>query len=195
MLEPEQHKYFEDEADHWFTIGHENTHSLGPVMTESNLGEYDSIIEENKADMGGLAFVDFLTEKGFYTKEQREQIIVTVLLEFFLYVKPKMSEAHSVRAVMQNYYLFKKDAYYLTENDTIHVNIDKVVPAAKDMLTEIIEVQLANNFTKAEEFVNKYFIWTEEMQKIGDKLSNRPNNRLNAIVKNKLADKILSQKY
>ena len=164
-------------------------------MTESNLGEYDSIIEENKADMGGLAFVDFLTEKGFYTKEQREQIIVTVLLEFFLYVKPKMSEAHSVRAVMQNYYLFKKDAYYLTENDTIHVNIDKVVPAAKDMLTEIIEVQLANNFTKAEEFVNKYFIWTEEMQKIGDKLSNRPNNRLNAIVKNKLADKILSQKY
>ena len=195
MLDPEQHKYYEDEADHWFTIGHENTHSLGPVMTESNLGKYDSIIEENKADMGGLAFVDFLTEKGYYTKEQREQIIVTVLLEFFLYVKPKMSEAHSVRAVMQNYYLFKKDAYYLTENDTIHVNIEKVVPAAKDMLTEIIEVQLANNFTKAEEFVNKYFIWTEEMQKIGDKFSKRSNTRLNAIVKNELADKILSQKY
>ena len=195
MLDPEQHKYFKDEADHWFTIGHENIHSLGPVMTESNLGKYESIIEENKADMGSLAFVDFLTDKGYYTEEQRKQLIVTILLEFFLYVKPKMSEAHSVRSIMQNYYLFKKEAYYLTENDTIHVNIEKVVPAAQDMLIEIIEVQLANNFTKAEEYVNKYFVWTDEMQKIGDKLTKRTNNKLNYIVKNELADKILSQKY
>ena len=193
MLDPEQHQYFDYEADHWFTIGHENTHSLGPIMTENNLGKYDHIIEENKADMGGLAFVDFLTEKGYYTEEQRKIILVSVVLEFFLYTKPLMSEAHNVRAVMQNYYLFQKGAYYLTENNTIHVNIDKVVSAANDMLTEIIEVQLANDFQKAEDYVNKYFVWTNEMQIIGDKLSKRTNNKLNCIVKNELADKILSQ--
>ena len=194
-LDPEQHKYYDDEADHWFTIGHENTHSLGPSMTENNLGKYYSIIEENKADMGSLAFVDFLTEKGYYTEEQRNKIIVTSILNMFLLVKPLISEAHSVRTVMQNYYLFKKEAYYLTNNDTIHVNIDKVVPAAKDMLTEIIEIQLANDFNKAEEYVNKYFVWTEEMTKFGNKFLNRTNLILNNIVKNGLADKILSQKY
>ena len=194
-LDPEQHKYYDDEADHWFTIGHENTHSLGPSMTENNLGKYYSIIEENKADMGSLAFVDFLTEKGYYTEEQKNKIIVTSILNMFLLVKPLISEAHSVRTVMQNYYLFKKEAYYLTNNDTIHVNIDKVVPAAKDMLTEIIEIQLANDFNKAEEYVNKYFVWTEEMTKFGNKFLNRTNLILNNIVKNGLADKILSQKY
>jgi len=30
ILDKEQHKYYEREADHWFTIGHENAHSLGP---------------------------------------------------------------------------------------------------------------------------------------------------------------------
>ena len=195
VLDPEQHKYFDIEADHWFTIGHENTHSLGPVMTKNNLGKYSSIIEENKADMGSLAFVDFLTEKGYYTEEQKNKVIVNSILNMFLLVKPLISEAHPVRTVMQNYYLFKKEAYYLTKNDTIHVNIDKVVSAAKDMLTEIIEVQLANDFNKAEEYVNKYFVWTDEMAKIGNKFLKKKNNLLNNVVKNELADKILSQKY
>ena len=35
ILDPEQHKYYDTEADHWFTIGHENCHSLGP-NTENN---------------------------------------------------------------------------------------------------------------------------------------------------------------
>lgn len=30
ILDKEQDKYYHDEADHWFTIGHENAHSLGP---------------------------------------------------------------------------------------------------------------------------------------------------------------------
>ena len=33
------------------------------------------------------------------------------------------------------------------------------------------------------------------MQKIGEKLTKRADNKLNCIVKNELADKILSQKY
>ena len=194
VLDPEQHQYFDIEADHWFTIGHENTHSLGPIILQNNLGEYYSIIEENKADMGGLAFVDFLTEQGYYNEEQRKKLIVTVLLDFFLYVKPLITEAHSVRAVMQNYYLFKKGAYYLTENDTIHVNIDKVPQAAYEMLEEIIRIQLENSYEEAEKYVNSTFIWTDEMTTIGNKLLNR-SNVLNSLVENELADKILSEKY
>ena len=46
------HKYYNPEADHWFTIGHENVHSLGPKEGTEALGKYKNIIEENKADMG-----------------------------------------------------------------------------------------------------------------------------------------------
>ena len=192
ILDQEQHQYYDTEADHWFTIGHENCHSLGPNILESRLGQYRSIVEENKADMGGLAFTNILTNLGYYTEEQRKKIIVTVVVDNFLKVKPDLSQAHRVRTVMQNYYLKQHGAYTITEDGKIHVNIEEVVPAAYDMLKEIIRIQLDNKFEKAEEYVNKYFIWTDEMKIIGDKLQTL-SATLNSRVENELADKILSE--
>ena len=42
ILNKEQHKYYNDEADHWFTIGHENAHSLGPNSGTEALGRKQS---------------------------------------------------------------------------------------------------------------------------------------------------------
>ena len=192
ILDPEQHQYYDVEADHWFTIGHENTHTLGPKRVNDKLGEYSSIIEENKADMGGLAFVNLLTEKGYYTEEQRLKMIVTAVVDTFLKVEPTLAQAHRVRTVMQNYYLYQKGAYNITSDGKIHVNIENVVDAAYDMLTEIIRVQIDNVFEEGEEYVKKYFHWTEEMKIIGDKLQ-KLNSILNSVVENELADKLLSE--
>ena len=115
ILDKEQHKYYLDEADHWFTIGHENAHSLGPKESSEKLGKYRNIIEENKADMGSLAFVDLLTELGMYTKEQRLQLIVTTIADNFLKSKPTMSQAHRVRTVMQNKYFSERGGYTITK--------------------------------------------------------------------------------
>ena len=191
ILDPEQHKYYDREADHWFTIGHENCHSLGPNKV-THLGVYKSIIEENKADMCGLAFADNLTDFGYFTEEQRLKIIVTVVTDNFVKVKPEMSQAHRVRTVMQNYYLFQKGAYSITEDGKIHVNIENVVGAAYKMLEEIVRVQIDDDQAKGKAYVEKYFQWTNEMQIIGDKLS-QLQSTLNSKVENKLADKILSE--
>ena len=188
ILDKDQHKYYLDEADHWFTIGHENAHSLGPKKGCEKLGKYRNIIEENKADMGSLAFVDLLTQLGMYTEEQRKQIIVTVITDNFLKSKPTLSQAHRVRTVMQNYYFAKRGAYEIT-NGKIHVNIDKVVPIAKEMLAEIIRLQVEEDFKKAEKYVTKNFVWTDEMEFIAKKLQ-KINKALNGRIETKLADKI-----
>ena len=192
ILDPEQHKYYDTEADHWFTIGHENCHSLGPNTENNHLGKYRSIIEENKADMCGIAFVDLLKNLTYYTEEQRLKIIVTSVVDNFLKVKPDLSQAHRVRTVMQNYYLFKKDAYSITQDGKIHVNIENVVGAAYDMLKEIIRVQIDDKFENAEKYIKDYFVWTNEMKIIGDKLQTL-SSTLNSRVENELADKILSE--
>ena len=192
ILDKEQHKYYDREADHWFTIGHENTHSLGPKKPNDKLGKYSHIIEENKADMGGLAFLDLLTKEGYYTEEQKTQIIVTAVADTFLKVKPTLSQAHRVRTVMQNYYLFKRGAYEIKDGK-IHVNIDKVVPAANEMLAEIVRVQIDDDITKAEKYVTDNFVWTDEMQLIGEKLQ-KVNKELNGKLENELADKLLAEK-
>ena len=92
---------------------------------------------------------------------------------------------------MQNYYQFKHRGYEI-KNEKIHVNIDKVVGIAKEMMEEIIRIQLDNNITKAEEYINNTFIWNEEMKLIGaKKLAVR--TVLNGILINELADKLLKE--
>lgn len=192
ILDKDQHKYYLDEADHWFTIGHENAHSLGPREGSEKLGKYRNIIEENKADMGSLAFVDLLTELGMYTDEQRKQIIVTTITDNFLKSKPTLSQAHRVRTVMQNKYFAERGAYELTPEGKIHVNIDKVVPIAKEMLTEIVRIQIDGDFNKAEKYVTDNFVWTENMEVIAQKLQ-KINKTLNGQVESKLAEKLLKE--
>ena len=191
ILDKDQHIYYENEANHWFVIGHENAHSLGPTITNSKLGKYRNIIEENKADMASLAFVDVLTNNGYYTEEQRKKIFVTVVIDNFLKTKPDISQAHRVRTVMQMFYLLENDVFYLTEDQKININIDKVGPAAKKMLERIIRIQIDNNFEDAENYVNENFHWTEEMQIIGDKLQ-KLSSILNCVLENELGDKILN---
>ncbi len=191
ILDKEQHQYYLDEADHWFTIGHENAHSLGPKKACETLGKYRNIIEENKADMGSLAFVDLLTELGMYTEEQRKQIIVTTVADNFLKSKPTMSQAHRVRTVMQNKYFAERGAYDIIDGK-IRVNIDKVVPIAKEMLAEIIRIQIDGDFDKAEKYVLDNFVWTENMELIAQKLQ-KINKTLNGRTESELAEKLLKE--
>ncbi|MCQ2753728.1 MAG: hypothetical protein MJ231_01625, partial [bacterium] len=190
ILNPELHKYYNDEADHWFTVGHENGHSLGPKSGTEGLGKYKSIIEENKADMISLAMLDVLTEAGMYTPEQRNQIIVTYATDNMMMSKPTMSQAHRVRAVMQNYFFIKEGAITISPEGKLDINIEKMVPTAQKMLKEIIEVQMSGDFARGEKYVNDYFVWTPEMQTMADEIK-KVSKTLNGKVESPLADKLL----
>ena len=189
-LNPELRKYYNDEADHWFTVGHENGHSLGPKTGTEGLGKYKSIIEENKADMISLAMLDILTDAGLYTPEQRMQIIVTYAANNMMTSKPKMSQAHRVRSVMQNYYFIKEGAMEISKDGILSIDTDKMVPAARKMLEEIIQVQMSGDFTKGEKYVNDYFVWTPEMEKMSENIK-KVSKTLNGRVESPLADELM----
>jgi hypothetical protein len=191
-LNPELHKYYNDEADHWFTVGHENGHSLGPKSGTEGLGKYKSIIEENKADMISLAMLDVLTEAGMYTPEQRKQIIVTYAADNMMMSKPTLSQAHRVRSVMQNYYFIKEGAITISPEGILDINIDKMVSTARKMLEEIIRVQLSGDFSKGEKYVQDYFVWTPEMDTMASNIK-KVSKTLNGKVESPLADMLATQ--
>lgn len=191
-LEKELHQFYENEADHWFTIGHENAHSLGPKEGTEALGKYKSIIEENKADMASLALLDKLVELGMYTSKQRKQIITTFVADNFLKAKPTLSQAHRVRSVMQTKYLLDNEAIEIDNEGFIHIDYEKVIPTARKMLEEIIRVQLSRNFAKGEKFVLDNFVWTNGMKLIAKKIK-EINKTLNGRVEQPLAEKLLAE--
>ena len=186
-LNKELHKFYNPEADHWFTIGHENVHSLGPKSGTEALGKYKNIIEENKADMGALALLQCLTNAGVYTEEEKNQILVTFGANCFLKAKPELSQAHRVRTVMQAYFFISEGAISVNNDGIINIDIEKMIPTANKMLTEIIDVQLSQDFNKGENFIKKYFNWTEEIDAVSKKLK-EIDKSLNGVVITPLAD-------
>ena len=186
-LNKDLHKFYNPEADHWFTIGHENVHSLGPKSGTEALGKYKNIIEENKADMGALALLKCLTDAGVYTEEEKNQILVTFGANCFLKAKPELSQAHRVRTVMQAYFFITEGAISVNNDGIINIDIEKIIPTANKMLTEIIDVQLSQDFNKGENFIKKYFNWTEEIDAVSKKLK-EIDKSLNGVVITPLAD-------
>lgn len=189
VLDKELHKFYLNEADHWFTIGHENGHSFGPKNGTDILGKYKSIIEENKADMVSLSMLDPLVHLGMYDEMQKKQIITTFMVRSVLKAKPNLSQAHRIRTVMQLNHFINEGAISLKDS-VIHIDYDKVVPATRKMLEKIIEVQISNSFEKGEKYVLEYFNWTEELEALAAKMR-KADRTLNGTVKEELANFLL----
>lgn len=187
LLLPEQREYLSVDDSHHFTVGHENAHSLGPTKNNAKLGEYRNILEENKADVAAISFVDKLTELGVYTEKERKGLLINFVLQNFLKAKPDMEVAHRVRQVMQCKYLKDNGAYEILDNGKIYINVDKVVPACQKMLKEIIRIQADGDYNAAKEFINKNFVWTDDMEYVSQILQ-KNQSALNGEIDAPLAD-------
>ena len=106
--------------------------------------------------------------------------------------KPSLSQPHWVRSVMQNYYQFINGGYEIIDGK-IRVNINNVVKNGIDMMDKIIQIQLENDYEKAKQYIDEYFIWTDEMKLIGEKLL-KLKRALNGKIVNPLVDEILNEK-
>jgi hypothetical protein len=93
---------------------------------------------------------------------------------------------------MQNKYLFDNGGYKLTADNKIFVNIDEVVSIAKQMLCEIIRIQIDKNIESAQKYIEKNFIWTTQQEIIAQKLQ-KVSKTLNGKLETPLADFLLKK--
>lgn len=170
LVSPELHRYFEEEADHLFTIGHENGHSLGPDSSyQTALGVYQHIIEEHKANLISAAMMPEYVKAGIINAEQLKKIYATwVIKRHLMTAYPASGEAHRVADLIEYNYLTAHKAIYFDENKKLHINFEKMPQACRVMLEDIINVQLSKSPEYAKEYVEKWGEWSELSQYISD---------------------------
>ena len=170
LIDESQHHLYSDDADHLFTIGHELTHSLGPTKTaagldkKTSLGEWGDAVEEAKADLGSILMSDYFVKIGKYTPKQMEEIMLTWAAGLLSQEPPSKSQAHAVRRVAQYNYMRGCGAITFEVGGKLKINPEVFVKAANSMLTEIIKLQLDGDAQKANEFFEKWFVWTKEQE-------------------------------
>lgn len=179
LVSEDLHKYYDDEADHLFVIGHENGHSLGPNSSyQTALGVYQHIIEEHKADIISAAMMPEYVKAGIIDDEQLRKIYTTwVIKRLFLLAFPEDKEAHRVADLIEHNYLRSYGAFHFDDEHKLHIDFAKMQSGTKKMLEDIITVQLSKSPEIAEEYINKWTYWDDTSKYISDfkqKLGVRP---------------------
>jgi len=187
----EQFKYFSADADHWAVICHENTHTLGPKVHEK-LGIYNPILEEYKADMGMYAFLQEFEDAKMFSNEQTKQIMVSSLSGSFLKGKPSLAQAHRTRSVMICNRLLSEKAIKFDNEDKLVFDFDKIKAITKKMMAEVVKIQIDNNVEKAKAYVEKWFVWSDEINKVAEKIKTY-SKMLNGYIEAPLAEEFLKE--
>lgn len=170
LIDPAQHKWYDNNADFLFTVGHELAHSLGPRVTSdgrdksSSLGKFGSMLEENKADVASVVMTDYFVRIGKFDQNQANKIYLTWAAGELPTKQPGPDEAHRSRSIMQLNYFIEKGAVKFERGGKLSIVPEKMGQAAKDMLTEVIQIQMDGDPAKAEVFVKKYAAWNDALQ-------------------------------
>ena len=187
----EQFKYFSPDADHWAVICHENTHTLGP-KTHENLGIYNAILEEYKADMGMYAFLNEFKNENMFSEEQINQIMVSSLSKSFLKGKPSISQAHRTRSVMICNRLLTEKAIIINDENKLYFDFEKIKNTTKEMMKEVVRIQIDNKFANAKQYVEKWFVWSDEINKVAEIIKSQ-SKMLNGYIDAPLAYEFLNE--
>ena len=170
LIDENQRNLYSDDADHLFTIGHELTHSLGPMKTtqgldkKTSLGDWGDAVEEAKADLGSILMSEYFVKTGKYTQKQMDEIMLTWAAGLLSQEPPSKAQAHAVRRVAQYNYMREFGAIEFEVDGKLKINTDKLPEVARKMLTEIIQIQLDGDANKANAFFDKWFVWTPEQE-------------------------------
>ena len=162
------------------TILHEATHNLGPAHDYTFKGQTDakafgggmsSMLEELKAQTGGLYFVEFLKKKGIITPEQAKQAYTDSVVWAFghisrgMYTESGGRKAYSQLAAIQVGFLMDEGALVWdpsalaangTDKGAFAINFDKMVPAVDKMMKIVGQIKASNDKAGAEELAKKY---------------------------------------
>jgi hypothetical protein len=168
LVDKSLHKYYDKEADHLFVIGHENGHSLGPDSSYQNaLGTYKHIMEEHKADVISLAFMPHYAKNKIIDEEMLKKIYVSYIAgRMFLIAQPHNMLPHRVAELIQFNYLLENKVIEFNAAGKLTINFETIGRVFIQLLNDTVEVQLSKSPRVAEEFINKYSVWSEVSQKI-----------------------------
>lgn len=178
LVNSEQKKWYNKDYDFIFTVGHELAHSLGPRATRDGkdkkgaLGEWGDILEENKADVTSIFMTDYFVEIEKLTQEQANTLYLTWAVKQLPTKQPGPDEPHKFRKVMQLNYFREKGAIQFEAGGKISIVPEKIAKTARQMLEEVIQLQLDGNSENAEVFCKKYGAWNDALQYAADEQMN-----------------------
>ena len=167
-----------------FVMGHELAHGVGPgvrnvdgreVSFEVLLKDLHGMLEEAKADMLGMALLDFFSRKGMLTKEDVEMCAVYEIAAFPVGWRVSYEEAHSAGSLIEYNWLVRHGAVRYDERDGVFaIDPGRAVAAMVALSEEFLKLQLGGDYEAAKVFVKQWGTVAPEIPAIVARMSDLP---------------------
>ena len=164
----DQAKELTSDGNFYRTLWHEVGHYLGVDQAKDGrdldqaLTDDASALEEMKADLVSLFVAEALHRQGYYTDGQLRSVYAGGILRVLQNVKPRRDQPYQTRELMQ-WNFFLENGLLSFENGRVQIHYDKYHTVVGKLLQKVLEVQYAGDKTGADQFIDRYSVWKEEL--------------------------------
>lgn len=155
-------------------LAHEMTHGIGPQNgVRQALKELHSAIEEAKADATGLFMLQYLYDHKLMP-EAEHRLYTTYLASSFRTLRFGVHEAHGKGMALQFNYLTDKGAFVESPDGTFAVNFQKIKPAVRDLVHDLLAVEANGDYAGAKKMLAELGVLRPPMERALEKLKDIP---------------------
>jgi hypothetical protein len=90
--------------------------------------------------------------------------------------------------------MFTEKAIVLDNETKMHFDFEKIKKLTKTMLAEVVRLQLDADVSKAESYVSKWAVWSDDVERVAEVIRSY-NKTLNGYVDDSLAQEFLKPDY
>ena len=164
------HGEYTPKGDFFRTLWHEIGHYLGVDETRDGrtldiaLEEDSAILEEMKSDLVSLFLCKRLFKKGYYSRPRLRSVQAAGIRRVLRKNQPKKTQAYATMQLMQmNYFLEKGLLTYDSETNKLTIHHGLYHDTVESMLREVLALQYEGNKEAADDYIEKYSTWDEDV--------------------------------
>lgn len=183
-LDPSQRDRVSFEAYFDHTLFHELAHGLGPgiiaapdgrkVEARLLLKDLYSTIEECKADVVGMGTLLQAIDQKWLTAFDADTLAVTVSALLLRSIRFGVEEAHGGGTAVQWNWFAEKGVLVPAAEGRIRVDPSKFREAVRSLETELLMIEAAGDFARAQALLSTYGKLTPEMERVSKALEGIP---------------------
>lgn len=164
----DQARELTSEGNFYRTLWHEVGHYLGVDRTKDNrdldeaLLDDASALEEMKADLVALFVARALHKQNYYTDAQLRSVYAGGILRVLQNNKPRRDQPYNTMQLMQ-WNFFLENGLLSFANGRLTIHYDKYHEVVGKMLRKTLEVQYAGDKAAADQYIDQYTKWDENL--------------------------------
>jgi hypothetical protein len=177
VLSREQLNLVQESPFLYHTLLHEMAHALstgfvsrGSTVSDDtihqSLREYYSTIEECRADLVGMVFLDLLADSGFLPDRLRTPAIVTFVVNILRIVRFGGGEDHGRAAAVTLSHLLRSKALMIDNDRKLSINTEMARNTIGRLAEHIQDIAVNGKYEDAAELVMKFAAVPSEIQSI-----------------------------